>query len=183
MQLPLFEVISTSKAKALKRQPKLAVHQATVIEPPHPQTIIDHVIDVLGSIDLDPYSTIANVPAKQCYKAADDALLLSWQGRVWLNPPTGRIISAWVDKLCHEYETGDVTSAILLLPARTNTLWWQKIAGYPYCALQGRLEYVKPDGKRSTSSSASAIIYLGPQLARFAKAFSDIGTIYIPYIG
>src|SRR4051794_21771755 len=129
MQLPLFE---TNSQRPSKKPLKLAVHySSTHSQWQTPQYVVDRAVEVLGAIDLDPCSNSKNAPvspAKLQYTLEDNALGQPWRGRVWLNPPYGRVIGKWLDKLCAEYETGDVTAAIALLPARTDTQWWQRVA-------------------------------------------------------
>ena len=57
---------------------------------------------------------------------ARDGLAQDWHGRVFLNPPYGRGISAWIEKAVQEVEKGNVEFVVALLPARTDTRWWQK---------------------------------------------------------
>jgi hypothetical protein len=176
MQLPLFEVqtpIRTRRVTPLPRptQPTLS---------PQPQLIIRSALDVLGAFDLDVYST-GESSAKQRLGPDDNGLGQAWRGRVWMSGLPGRQIEKWVDKLCHEYEHGEVTAAIALLPARLNTRWWKKIARYPFCAITGQVVLIKADGSTGRVATPSAVIYLGPQISRFDTAFSPFGTIYIPY--
>lgn len=54
-----------------------------------------------------------------------DGLEQSWIGkRCWMNPPYGRVISTWVAKARNEAEHGALV--VGLLPARTDTRWWQE---------------------------------------------------------
>ena len=189
MQLPLFEpvpVIHSVPVKKRSGRGKTSRDYSVIRnEWQTPQEIIDHAIVALGAIDLNPCSngtTDLTIPARMNYLAEDDSLSRPWQGRTWLNPPYNRAIGPWIDKLCSEYEMGGVTAAIALVPARTDTPWWQRLSAYPYCAIRDRLKFVRSrDGKKVYPSHPSVVVYLGPQLARFATAFADIGTIYIPY--
>ncbi len=64
---------------------------------------------VLGGIDLDPASSeLANetVRATEFFTEEDDGLSRQWRGRVWLNPPYGRLCPGFVAKLSAEYEGG-----------------------------------------------------------------------------
>ena len=87
-----------------------------------PKHIIDAVIEVLGTIDLDPCADEARtVTAEHHFTKADDGLDQDWHGRVYMNPPYGREIEPWVKPLCREYRMGRTTQAIALVPARTDT--------------------------------------------------------------
>ncbi|HVO42845.1 MAG TPA: DNA N-6-adenine-methyltransferase [Aggregatilineales bacterium] len=183
MQLPLLDIpgyIKTPVRSVASRQTR---QSAARNEWQTPQPIIRAVVDVLGAIDLDPCSnsnTVLNISAKRAFRPEDDSLLRAWSGRIWLNPPFGRSIGVWVNKLVNEYEHGDCTAAIALVPARTDAPWWGRLGNYPFCAIRGKITFVRWDRKNSPSYTVAAV-YLGPQLSRFSSVFSLLGTIYIPY--
>ena len=186
MQLPLIEIPNQARKPTATPTPPPSKETKQAVarnEWKTPQPILKSVIEVLGAIDLDPCSnsnTIMSVPAKRYYGPDENSLALPWNGRVWLNPPFGRVIGTWMTKLCDEYEKGACTAAIALIPTRTDAAWWGHLAGYPFCAVRGKITFVRWDRKRSPSYTVS-VVYLGPQLSRFASVFSPFGTIYIPY--
>src|SRR5580765_8192391 len=68
----------------------------------------------LGPFDLDP-----------CQPGSIEGLFLPWQGFVWLNPPYGKEIDTWLQKMAGH------RNGIALIFARTETRWfiewvWQK---------------------------------------------------------
>lgn len=142
--------------------------------PPH---VIERVSAVLGVIDLDPCSNDApfNVPAKTHYTRQDDGLSRPWFGRVYMNPPYGREIENWIDKLCESWRKGDITEAIALVPARTDTEWFRAMRQFPRCFIAGRLTF---SNFASAAPFPSTAIYLGQRIDDFCAAFSDIGDIY-----
>lgn len=142
-----------------------------------PTLIIERTERVLGAIDLDPCSNVgtANVPAARHYTWADDGLSQFWQGRVYMNPPYGREIGDWVDKLREAYETGNVSEAIALLPARTDTAWFHSLRTYPRCFVSGRLKFSEHG---SAAPFPSMAVYLGKNLSRFVAEFGDIGDVF-----
>ena len=143
--------------------------------PPH---IVDAVRSVLGGIDLDPASSdLANrtVRATRYYTKEQDGFLYPWCGRVYMNPPYGREIGAWVEALRAHYRARHVSEAIALLPARTDTAWWRLTQDYPVCFLHGRLHF---SGHATSAPFPSALVYLGPDARTFAEVLSDIGTTY-----
>lgn len=87
-----------------------------------PKYIIDKALNVLGEIHLDPCAPMnpadRAVPADMYYTALDDGLSKSWNGKVFINPPYGRMIGRWTAKLDREYHNGNVDEAILLVPAQ-----------------------------------------------------------------
>jgi site-specific DNA-methyltransferase (adenine-specific) len=91
-----------------------------------------------------------------------------------MNPPYGRAIGHWVAKLCVEYRAGRVTTAIALLPARTDTRWWRDVADFPICFVSGRLRF---SGHPNSAPFPSALVYLGDDWAGFVRTFRDIGII------
>lgn len=76
-----------------------------------------YIIKSLGQFDLDPCSPI-NRPwdtASKHYTISDGGLLLPWDGRVWLNPPYGKEMALWLQKMA-EHDNG-----VALTFARTDT--------------------------------------------------------------
>ena len=159
----------------------MAVHFSSE-SPEHytPQSVIDATIKCMGAIDLDPCSNShesPNVPAAAHFTAADDGLRQVWRGRVYMNPPYGREIVDWVDKLVTAHESGDVTEAIALVPARTDTRWWAMLRDYPVCLVSGRLKFGEAE---NSAPFPSAVFYLpnGTAIDRFYDAFSLLGDIW-----
>lgn len=74
------------------------------------------------------------------YPVEEDGLTTTWEGfRVWCNPPYGRDIGEWVKKAA----LGKPNVAALLLPARTETEWFQRWVA-PYAEvhfLMGRVKF------------------------------------------
>jgi phage N-6-adenine-methyltransferase len=101
-----------------------------------------------GGFDLDPAATPDNAKCPRFFTRAEDGLRQPWAGRVWLNPPYGREIAAWVRK---GWEAAQTTAELVvcLVPARTDTSWWHR-----YCAL-GEVEFL-PGRVRFGSASSGA---------------------------
>lgn len=94
------------------------------------------------TFDLDPCAPPGGlpwIPAKRFLSRADDGLARPWEGRVWLNPPYGRGIDAWMRKLSAH---GD---GIALVHARTDTAWWREaVSGATaLCFVAGRIKFVR----------------------------------------
>lgn len=157
----------------------MAVHFSSET-PEHytPREIIDAAIACMGGIDLDPCSNSKsnpNVPAATHYTREDDGLSQQWRGCVYMNPPYGREIDDWVAKLVSEYEAGNVTEAIALVPSRTDTQWWQRMREYHVCLVSGRLKFI---GNNDPAPFPSAVFYLGQNIGRFVYAFEELGDIW-----
>lgn len=158
---------------------RMGVHfSSRSVEHCTPRSIIVPTLACLGEIDLDPCGEGGeppNIPAQAHYTIPDDGLAHPWHGRIYMNPPYGREIGNWVEKLSSEYEAGRVTAAIALLPSRTDTQWWKRLREYPVCFIQGRLTFV---GSQDPAPFPSAVVYLGQDIARFCRAFADLGDVY-----
>lgn len=143
-----------------------------------PAIVVAAVLKCLGSIELDPCSNShqsPNIPADVHYTIEDNGLRQRWAGNVYMNPPYGREIGEWVQKLVDNYETGAVSAAIALVPARTDTQWWQTLRDYPVCLVSGRLKFGNAE---NSAPFPSAIFYLGNDIDRFYHAFSSLGDIW-----
>lgn len=138
-----------------------------------PPQIIALVENVLGTIDLDPCSNskdAPNVPALQHFTVSDDGLSREWHGRVYMNPPYGTEIAAWVSKLVAEHAAGRTIEAIALVPARTDTRWWNELVanGRFFSLVEGRLRF---SGAEAGAPFPNAVVYLGQRGDRFLAAF------------
>lgn len=142
-----------------------------------PPVIIERVIKVLKEIDLDPCSNEGepNIPATQHFTVKNDGLSQEWHGRIYMNPPYGNEIEAWIKKLHDEFQAGRTTEAIALVPARTDTRWWRILRDFPVCFIEGRLKF---SGQENSAPFPSAVFYLGNNINNFIATFEDIGDIY-----
>lgn len=102
-----------------------AISSATP-EWPTPQWLVSQLAAEFGPFDLDPAATADNAKAPAFYTAADDGLAQPWKGRVWLNPPYGATIRAWMLKAADEVRAGRADRVVCLVPARVDTRWWRE---------------------------------------------------------
>jgi len=152
-----------------------------------PPEIVEAARRVMGGIDLDPASCdLAQevVKARTYYTVADNGLLHSWAGRVWLNPPYSMpLISQFVTRLVGSYAAGEVTEAILLTNAASDTKWFHVAmdAAAAICWSKGRLrKWWGPRGQIDSSSTRGyAFCYFGPRVQRFAKEFKRWGKVVV----
>lgn len=142
-----------------------------------PPEIRAAVVDALGgTVDLDPCADPGHTfPATQHFTETDNGLIHPWLGRVYMNPPYGRTISAWTTKLRDELRDGWTTEAVALLPARVDTTWWHELAPPVICLIRGRLRF---SGYEDSAPFPSAAVYFGPNRSRFVAAFELLGLIY-----
>ncbi len=136
---------------------------------------------VMGGIDLDPASceeANATVQAAQFYSEADPGLGHEWKGRVWLNPPYGRLAGDFVVRLASEYRAGNVTAGVTLVNAHcTDTAWFRPLWDGHLCFTYGRLNFGAGTDRRSGSTHGSVFAYLGPDPAAFAAEFARYGAV------
>ena len=147
-----------------------------------PSDIVSRVVKVLDGIDLDPCSNShdnPNVPAGAHYTQADDGLSQPWHGTVYMNPPYGRGIDQWVQKLRDEFYMGNVVAAVALVPARTDTRWFRILRDFPVCFLDGRLRFHNGDDSGDAAPFPSCAFYLGDQDVLFNEVFAPVGDVYL----
>lgn len=127
------------------------------------------LVKKLGVFDLDPCSPI-NAPflhAKTNYTISDDGLTKEWLGRVYLNPPYGRGMELWLEKLKNH---GD---GIALIFARTETKCffehiWNDAHGVLF--VKGRIRFYHVSGiQGGTPGAPSVFIAYGEQNALALK--------------
>lgn len=143
-----------------------------------PPEIITATLKVLKTIDLDPCSNCdsnPNIPAKQCFTKTTNGLNQPWRGTVYMNPPYGREIKEWIAKLHDHYQTGMVTEAVVLTPARTDTQWFYLLREFPRCFIKGRLTF---SAVENTAPFPSVVFYLGKNAITFKQYFQNLGDIY-----
>jgi DNA N-6-adenine-methyltransferase (Dam) len=160
----------------------MAVHYSSATPewytPPH---IVQLAVDFFDEIDLDPCSNsheAPNVPAGQVYTEEDDGLAQPWFGRVWLNPPYGDAIGAWVKKLHDDYQSGAIEAAIALLPGRIDTTWFDYVMPYAICRIRGRLKFVGAD---NSAPFPSVLVYYGDEIERFKEMTAGLGQVLTVY--
>jgi phage N-6-adenine-methyltransferase len=166
--------VSTAITEIKAGRDPLSVHFSSE-SPEHytPTEVLDAVIACLGAIDLDPCSNKdRHVPAAKHYTAADDGLVQPWHGRVFMNPPYGRVIDHWVKRLVESIASGEVTEAIALVPARVDTEWFARFRDGAVCMVHGRLTFI---GNTDPAPFPSLIIYLGPEVGHFYRTFNAFG--------
>jgi phage N-6-adenine-methyltransferase len=146
-----------------------------------PACYIESARCVMGSIDLDPASSlIANerVGATKIYTQEDDGLQYEWSGNVWMNPPYAQpLIMHFVSKLA---ESENVNQAIVLVNNGTETAWGQTLlkACSSVCFPQGRIKFIDPEGNPGQSPlQGQMIAYIGSNTDAFRTEFVQYGTI------
>lgn len=149
-----------------------------------PPSLIERARSVLGVIDLDPASSdVAQrwINATEYYTADDDGKAQPWSGRIWLNPPFDDT-PAWVDRLDSEYQSGDVTAAVLLVNSAPGYIWWEDLwRRRPVCMLRERVCFCRADGtSEGPAKKGTTIAYYGDDIQKFSAAFCELGRIILP---
>jgi len=115
------------------------------------------ILKNLGEFDLDPCAPVIRPwpTAKAHLSINDNGLLSDWYGRVWLNPPYGKNINAWMNKMAlHD-------DGIALVFARTETEWfhqfiWSVANGLLF--IKKRIKFHNIDGSLSSNAGAPSVL-------------------------
>lgn len=94
------------------------------------------LVERFGGFDLDPCADDENHKAPRYFTRADNGLSQEWTGRVFMNPPYGRVIGEWMRKA---WESSQTTAELVvcLVPARVDTAWWHDYA------TRGEVEFIR----------------------------------------
>ena len=117
-----------------------------------PQVFFDELNEEFN-FTLDPCATKKTAKCEKYFTRKEDGLEQDWGGEVvFCNPPYGTEIKHWVKK-CLEESKKPNTSVVMLIPARTDTIYFHE---YIYKKaeirfIKGRLKF---GGKQKGSGSA-----------------------------
>lgn len=127
-----------------------------------PTDLLAEIERFLGEGYLDP------CPAKLPGEQIESGLWVKWRGRVFVNPPYGRVIGKWIAKAMSE----PVDEIVLLLPARTDTEWFQPLYEHTILFVRRRLRF---SGVNCNAPFPSVLVYRGYRPEAFAAAFAHRG--------
>ncbi|MGL5060758.1 MAG: DNA N-6-adenine-methyltransferase [Microcoleus sp.] len=144
-----------------------------------PIDFLAYVYEFLGHVDLDPCSSpLKTVMADLHYTAEMDGLSLPWYGNVFCNPPYGRGLMEWSQKIKTEYELGNIADALYLVPSRTDTEWTRLLSGYSRVYLAKRLKFLDQHGVMQDSAPfPSVLFYFGTNDQWFVKCWERLGDV------
>lgn len=149
-------------------------------EAPRSQSVVwltpPEIIRGLGPFDLDPCAAVGQpwATAARHFTVQQDGLRQPWSGFVWCNPPFGPGVEAWLERMT-EHGNG-----IVLLPARTETRWfdrvWQSADGILF--MRGRLRFHHVTGEQAKGSIGTPIclVAYGPEAVRRLRSRAVAGT-------
>ena len=145
-----------------------------------PPYALEPVRELLGGIGLDPCTEPDNpTRADKWYSLPADGCALPWDApTVWCNPPYGKALKAWLNKLALH------GNGIALVFARTETEAFFGHA-WPYASamlfLRGRLTFAYPDGSLprngANSGGPSVLIGYGDEAERRLLSCEDLGAV------
>lgn len=141
-----------------------------------PIGIVDAAREVMGGIDLDPFSSeTANkrVMANEYFHRNFSGLENIWFGNVWMNHPFGRSTNKLcVTKLIDSYLDENISQACSITFAATSEKWFQPLLDFPQCYLSPRTNYYLPDGTiKKGVTKGSVVTYLGDNADKFIEVF------------
>lgn len=154
-----------------------------------PVKYIESVRNVLGSIDIDHFSSKeANnvVRAKIYYTKEHDALSMELARfeNCYMNPPYSKgLMQRCVDKLIEQRKDGVAENTILLCNASTDTKWFHKLMkeSTAMCLTCGRISFENIDGKSVSGNTKGQVFFLLTEdvkiVERFYAEFSKYGYV------
>lgn len=130
-----------------------------------PQAVFDYANETFGSFAIDLAASGENTKCTRFISEDNNALEGSWQhlhlsGKVgWLNPPYGRMLKPFVLKVIKELEAGNIKRVVMLVPSRTDTIWFNSLVPYSKFMhfFKGRLKF---EGSNNSAPFASVLIVL-----------------------
>ena len=154
-----------------------------------PWNIIECARQLMGSIDLDPFSCEkANQRpegklANMYFAVDDDPLNRPWAGNVWMNHPFGRKFNAdAIGKLKFEHIKIGPTmqQACCITYASTSEKWFKPLLGYPQFYFTGRINYLDPDTLEPAKgvTKGSVITFLPPRGMGYQDALWRLNKIF-----
>jgi len=125
-------------------------------------------LDKIFRFNLDACASPENAKCARFFTKDTDALRQRWTGTVWMNPPYGREINAFMCKAYEESLRG--STVVCLVPSRTDTAWWHKYAKRGQVVfLRGRLKF--SGAPHSAPFPSAIVIFWGGQLGEACRPF------------
>lgn len=176
-----------------------AQHSSRTDEWGTPSDIIERSRRVLGTIELDPASSVEfnrTVRAERFLTKEDNALTCAWpEARtIFLNPPGGKLknrslAALFWERLMQQLLSGEFDHAIFLgfsleqlQTTQTKSCALSIISGqFPFCVPSKRVAFVDVNGKPGSQPTHSNIIVYIPGLVDrrdlFRSEFSSLGDV------
>lgn len=140
------------------------------------------ILEKLGPFDLDPCACIPQPwpTAATMLTEMDDGLMRKWHGFVWMNPPYGRQLCHWLNRLAmHNHGIG-------LVFARTDTAAFHDYV-WPFADvllfLRGRITFCTPQGESAplghNSGGPSVLIGYGVESVTRLRRLEKKGALVV----
>lgn len=150
-----------------------------------PWAIIECARELMGSIDLDPFSCKrANyrpegAVAEYYYGTNDKSLDSDWCGNVWMNHPFRRDMNEdCVAKIVYEYVRINpaMTQACCITFASTSEKWFKPLLRYPQFYFTGRTNYLDPETLQPVKgvTKGSVITFFPPYNTSYQMALREL---------
>jgi site-specific DNA-methyltransferase (adenine-specific) len=121
-------------------------------------------LDAEFRFSLDPCAGPATAKCVRYFTEADDGLSQDWGCEsVFMNPPYGREVAAWVAKARRAAEAG--ATVVGLLPASTDLAWWHDhvVGRAEVRYIRGRVRFLTGGPYRASGFFASVIVVWKPK--------------------
>jgi phage N-6-adenine-methyltransferase len=114
---------AVKRVRACRARKKKLVHfKSETVEWETPEQTFG-ALDAVFHFETDVCADATNAKCARYFTKEQDGLMQQWTGMCWMNPPYGAAIDRWVQKAYESSLWG--TTVVCLLPARTDTRWWQ----------------------------------------------------------
>jgi len=146
----------------MKKHDRNFVFSSKSMEWPTPRSLFEK-LDKEHKFNLDPCAQSHNALCPKYFTPEDDGLIQDWQGHnAFVNPPYGRAVGHWVKK-CYEETRKDNTTAVLLIPSRTDTRYW-----HDYVMKANEIHFIKGrvkfgGGAYAAPFPSAVIVFRGQQ--------------------
>jgi hypothetical protein len=104
----------------------------------------------------------------------------------WLNPPFGRDIGEWIDRVLALVDARPELRMVCLLPARPGTAWFSRVRSRAaaVCELRGRLRFERKRGRKLVPARQPArwgcvLVYFGPGRGRVLRDWRALGDVQL----
>ena len=146
-----------------------------------PVEYIEAARQIMGSIDLDPASSVfgqGRIEAGTYFTKENSGLDKPWFGNVWLNPPYSQpLITQFIEKTIDELQ--NIAQLILLTHSYTDTFWFHlaESKAQKLCFTRGRIRFESDNGKTATPTQGQCFFYFGENIGKFLEVFEKYGFI------
>jgi ParB family chromosome partitioning protein len=156
-----------------------------------PPEYLDSVRAVMGSIDLDPFTSAkANeiVQASHVFTLERSAFEHDWKvcraARAFMNPPySAGLCGRAIDRFLSQYEAKSFVEGIVLVNNATDTRWFGALVKRcaAICFTDHRISFWNADRKNvSGNTRGQSFFYFGRRLDRFKAEFEKHGFVLTP---